>query len=259
MYYRDATRVATTTATHTPAAHAHSSRRQQRRRHNGRAETPPQQGRTHAEPDSLSFRHRGGTAAATAAGYSARRTVADPARCRLLRGRFARRGSSPARWRRLYSYRAAAYMRRCTDRFDMSNSRDEMQSLSAEYMQTVQQYEQRITELREQLRTTGNAMQAYRLRRRIAALQAVVNDLRATAHRCAHYYDRPRSSNEVMTYSRRTQTTQSRRRQRFRRSGYGSPTPAAAMRSGDFDKPAISSFCAVLLRESNATRDSRDI
>lgn len=69
-------------------------------------------------------------------------------------------------------------------------SKEDMHRLSADYLRTVEQYEQRIAELRKQLRGTHGAMQCYRLRKRITALQIAVNDMRYNAHVCATYYDK---------------------------------------------------------------------
>ena len=135
-----------------------------------------------------------------------------------------------------------------------------MRRLSADYLRTVGQYEQRIVELRKQLHSTTGAMQRYRLRKRITALQIAVNDMRYNAHVCATYYDK--TSNylpvEVKISAKPTQKQLYKTKKRFSIGGYGLPTPAAAGRSRNADKLSVSSFCAVLLRELNTTRDSSD-
>lgn len=135
-----------------------------------------------------------------------------------------------------------------------------MRRLSADYLNTVAQYERRIAELRDQLRSTRGAMQCYRLRKRITALQVAVNDMRYNAHVCATYYDKASNYllDEVKTSAKQTQKQPCKTKKRFSIGGYGLPSPAAAGRSRNADKLSISSFCAVLLGESDAARDSSD-
>lgn len=125
---------------------------------------------------------------------------------------------------------------------------DTMKSLSADYMQTVAIFEQRIADLRAELTTTHNAMQVYRIRRRIASLQTAINDMRHTAYICSHYYDKPRAGQVKQNIRQKTT-----KKQRFRASGYGNPSPAAVSRRGDSDDAAVSTIRAVLLRRHDAT------
>lgn len=135
-----------------------------------------------------------------------------------------------------------------------------MRRLSQDYLHTVAQYEQRIAELRDQLRGTTGAMQRYRLRKRITALQIAVNDMRYNAHVCATYYDKASNYllDEVKISAKQTQKQPCKTKKRFSIGGYGLPSPAAAGRSRNADKLSVSSFCAVLLRESNAERNCSD-
>lgn len=139
-------------------------------------------------------------------------------------------------------------------------SKEDMYRLSQDYLHTVDRYEQRIADLRDQLQDTDGAMQRYRLRKRIIALQTAVNDMRYSAHVCATYYDdRDKKALERARYSAKTtQKCKRGRKKRFSRNGYGLPTPAAAMCSRDPDKPAVSSLGAVLLRGTDATRGISD-
>lgn len=135
-----------------------------------------------------------------------------------------------------------------------------MRRLSADYLRTVEQYEQRIAELRKQLRGTHGAMQCYRLRKRITALQIAVNDMRYNAHVCATYYDK--TSNylpvEVKISAKKTQKQPNGARKKFSRYGYGLPTPAAAVCSREPNELSISGLGAVLLRGTDTTRGRSD-
>lgn len=135
-----------------------------------------------------------------------------------------------------------------------------MRRLSQDYLHTVEQYEQRIAELREQLRGTTGAMQCYRLRKRITALQIAVNDMRYNAHVCATYYDKASNYllDEVKISAKQTRKRQSGAKKRFSINGYGLPAPAAASRRRSTDKLSISGLGAVLLRGTDATRGSSD-
>lgn len=138
--------------------------------------------------------------------------------------------------------------------------KEDMRRLSQDYLCTVAQYEQRIADLREQLRGTTGAMQRYRLRKRITALQIAVNDMRYNAHVCATYYDK--TSNyllgEVKISAKPTQKRSSGAKKRFSRNGYGLPTPAAAVCSRGADKLSVPSLGAVLLRGTDAARGGSD-
>lgn len=135
-----------------------------------------------------------------------------------------------------------------------------MRRLSADYLRTVEQYEQRITELRKQLHSTTGAMQRYRLRKRITALQIAVNDMRYNAHVCATYYDCGGKNMPERTQKRakKTQKQPNGARKKFSRYGYGLPTPAAAVCSRGADKLSVSSLGALLLRGSDTTRSFDD-
>ena len=135
-----------------------------------------------------------------------------------------------------------------------------MRRLSADYLHTVDQYEQRIADLRDQLHDTTGAMQRYRLHKRIIALQQAVNDMRYSAHICATYYDCGGKNMPERTQKRakKTQKQPCGAKKRFSRHGYGLPTPAAAMCRRDPDKPAVSSLGAVLLRGTDAARGISD-
>lgn len=138
-----------------------------------------------------------------------------------------------------------------------------MRRLSQDYLHTVAQYEQRITELRKQLHDTGGAMQRYRLRKRITALQIAVNDMRYNAHICATYYNNTSNASnylldEVKISAKQTQKRQSGAKKRFSVNGYGLPTPAAASRCRSTDKLSVSGLGAVLLRGTDTARGSSD-
>lgn len=128
-----------------------------------------------------------------------------------------------------------------------------MRRLSQDYLHTVEQYEQRIAELRKQLRVTHGAMQCYRLRKRITALQIAVNDMRYNAHVCATYYDK-----RTRYSAKPTQKRKQRCKKRFSRNGYGLPTPAAAVCSREPNELSISGLGAVLLRGTDTTRGRGD-
>lgn len=129
--------------------------------------------------------------------------------------------------------------------------------LSADYLHTVEQYEQRIADLRDQLHSTEGAMNRYRLRKRIIALQTAVNDMRYNAHICATYYDN--NLPKRTRYSAKTTKKQPcGAKKRFSRHGYGLPTPAAAGRRRDVDKPAVSGLGAVLLRGTDTAGSVSD-
>lgn len=139
-------------------------------------------------------------------------------------------------------------------------SKEDMRRLSQDYLHTVEQYEQRIVDLRKQLHDTHGAMQCYRLRKRISALQIAVNDMRYNAHVCATYYDKASNylPGKVKISAKPTQKQSCGAKKRFSRNGYGLPAPAAAMRCREPDKSAVSSLGAVLLRGADAARGISD-
>ena len=145
----------------------------------------------------------------------------------------------------------------CADRFGGEIiSKEDMRRLSQDYLHTVEQYEQRIVDLRKQLHDTHGAMQCYRLRKRISALQIAVNDMRYNAHVCATYYDKASNylPGKVKISAKPTQKQSCGAKKRFSRNGYGLPSPAAAMRCREPDKSAVSGLGAVLLRGADAAR-----
>jgi len=139
-------------------------------------------------------------------------------------------------------------------------SKEDMRRLSEDYLHTVAQYEQRIAELRKQLHDTHGAMQCYRLRKRITALQIAVNDMRYNAHLCATYYDKTSNYllDEVKISAKPTQKRSSGAKKRFSRYGYGLPTPAAAVCSREPNKLSVSGLGAVLLRGVDTARGGSD-
>lgn len=126
-----------------------------------------------------------------------------------------------------------------------------LQELAAEYERNIEIMLQRIDELEVQARAAQQLETRRKLRKRINTLHAMVNDSRLMAYQCAHYYDRPKEEKFVEPTPKRG------RPRKYRRSGYGAPTPAAACRSSDTHRKTVSGIRSSLSRGHAAKRNCR--
>ena len=123
--------------------------------------------------------------------------------------------------------------------------------LAEEYLQNVAALERRIAELKALERHTVCTEERLRLRRRISLLYTMAGEGRQLAFQMKHYYDKP----EEVAYARKSEPRRTRKRVKFRQSGYGAPTPALAMHGRNAHSAPISGLRAQLSRGYAAGRN----
>ena len=123
--------------------------------------------------------------------------------------------------------------------------------LAEEYLENVAVIEQRIAELKSLERRTSSCEERIRLRRRIQKLYTMAGEGRQLAFQMQHYYDRP----EEGAYVRKPEQHKTRKRVKFRQSGYGAPTPALAVHGRNAHAAPISGLRAQLSRGHAAGRN----
>ena len=128
-----------------------------------------------------------------------------------------------------------------------------LEEIAQEYLANVAVIEQRIRELEELERCAKNNEEQRKLRRRIYKLYVMAGEGRQLAFQMQHYYDKPNEGGDV--YVRKPQQPHKPKRERFRQSGYGAPTPALAMHGGNTHTAPISGLRAQLSRRHAAGRN----
>ena len=119
---------------------------------------------------------------------------------------------------------------------------DNFYDIAQEYMENVAVLENRIAELEKQAKGNISNQELLNLRRRIKILYQFVCEGRQNAFNIEHYYDKPKEEEKhyvtVCKYNSKQKNNTAK--QRFRTSGYGSPTPASAMYGRNLKSPPIS-------------------
>lgn len=134
----------------------------------------------------------------------------------------------------------------------------DLKDLAADYIANAELLENRVKELKVELVDPygiyNSMTTVQRLRRRIAILSDMAGESRQIAFKLEHYYDKPKK--EVANEPKQEGDCEIKK-QRFRKSGYGNPAPAAVEHGRNADEPPVSGICAVFSGRDTTKSDRK--